>query len=334
MLRAARMFAMATRYVSSTEEPLMRLILCHGHIPVAEPPALPDENFLFACFEDFSVGPLHDWNDPVNFLENRSDFWKNTSILDLPDGSKMDYFVWFQALPRHDLVELVKSDVPIDDLPLPKDFDDLLPQADTIEIWSDQTVGSCIFVWYLCALFEMLGVDRNCVYQSHFENPLRDQRSPLFWSDMLLDTSERRIPALPISEAAWRLMIQYWGAATRLPLPIDPVLKQNANKHTLHAFSILTGRHPNPITKLTNLQERLIRVTPKRSTKMARVIGDAMVSGRDEGDSVGDFILQAELKNMSRMLPPLIEVNGTGAMRNCEVRLTENSEKKQQLVNR
>ncbi len=240
----------------------MRLILCHGHIPVADPPTLSDETFLFVCFEDFSVGPLHDWNDPTKFLENRSDFWKNTSLLDLPDGDKMDHFIWFQALPRHDLVELVKSGVPIDDIPLPKDFDDLLPLADSIEIWSDQSVGGCIFLWYLCALFEMIGVDRKRIHHSQFLDGLRDKRPPLFWSDMLLDTPKRSIPALPISEAVWRLMIQYWEAATRMPLPVDPVLEQKADKYTLHAFEILTGRHPNPETKLTNLQVRLIRAAP------------------------------------------------------------------------
>ncbi len=66
---------------------------------------------------------------------------------------------------------------------------------------------------------------------------------------------------------------------------------------------------------------------------MARVIGDAMGSGWDEGDHVGDSILKAELENMSRLLPPLIEVNGTGAMRNCEVRLTEIGENMQQIIN-
>jgi hypothetical protein len=311
----------------------MRLILCNTHIRADDPPTLPDGHFLFACFEDFSVGPLRDWNDPPKFFQNRSDFWKTTPALDLPDGDKMDHFVWFQALPRHDLVELVKSGVPIDDIPLPKDFDDLLPQADRIEIWSDHTVSGCLFVWYLCALFEMTGIDRHRVSISHFSDSLTNERSPRFWSDMLMDTSTRSIPARSISKAVWRLMVQYWEVATRMPSAVDPALKKKADKHTLHAFKILMGRHSNPTNELTNIQERLIRVAPKKWTKMARVVGEAMGCGWDEKDRVGDGVLQFELKNMSRIVPPLFEISGTGAMRYCEVRLTKYGEKKQEQIN-
>ncbi len=87
----------------------MRIILSQSHFQLAKPPQLPDETVVFVCMEDFSVGPLDSWDDPLQFQRNRSGFWKSTPLFDLPDGSKMDYFVWHQTLPRCDLVEALKS---------------------------------------------------------------------------------------------------------------------------------------------------------------------------------------------------------------------------------
>ena len=134
----------------------MRIILTHRHVDIDNPPKLPAETFVFVSYEDFSVGPLHDWNNQSEFRKNRSDYWRKTSVLDLPDGNKMDYVLWSQALPRHDLVELHQCGVSFDDMPKSHVFDDLIPKATSIEIWCDQTPRSDLLVWYLSAAFDDL----------------------------------------------------------------------------------------------------------------------------------------------------------------------------------
>ena len=304
----------------------MRLILCHEHLDITKPPQLADGTFMFVCFEDFSVGPLNDWDTAAQFKKNRSEFWKKTSMLDLPDGSKMDYFVWLQALPRHDLVELIQSGVAIEGVPETNEFDDLAPKASKIEIWYDRTVRGYAFLWYLIAIFEHMEVDRNFVSRCLFPDGLREKLPAKFWFEMLLDTPARSKPARPINSAEWQLFLRYWEAVNNLPAPIDPALVQNADEHTLAALSILKQRHPSPETGLSNLQVRLLNSVKSDWLKMARVIGDAMVVGWDENDPVGDLVLQAELEEMSRLTPPLVEIDGTGAMRFCKVRSTRHGE--------
>jgi hypothetical protein len=67
---------------------------------------------------------------------------------------------------------------------------------------------------------------------------------------------------------------------------------------------------------------------------MTRIVGDGMVAGWDENDRVGDGVLQAELEKMARIDPPLIEIDGNGAMRFCQVRLTPEGATKSKTANR
>lgn len=304
----------------------MRLILCQEHLKFEKPPQVPDDTFMFCCFEDFSVGSLKDWDSPAQFKKHRSDFWNKTSLLDMPDGSKSDYFVWFQASPKYDLVDLRQSGVAINDLPVVYEFDDLASEASNIEIWHDQTVRGHVFLWYLIAAFEHRRVERACVSRCFFPDGMQEKLPMAFWSDMLWNTPARGIPARPIGCAQWQLFSNYWKAATKLPAPVDQALVRNADEHTLNALSVLKQRHPGAETGLTNLQTRLLNSAKSDWLKMARVIADAMLAGWDENDRVGDSILQAELEEMSRFTPPLIEINGSGAMRFCEVRSTRYGE--------
>jgi hypothetical protein len=45
-------------------------------------------------------------------------------------------------------------------------------------------------------------------------------------------------------------------------------------------------------------------------------------------------VLQAELEKMARIDPPLIEIDGNGAMRFCQVRLTPEGATKSKTANR
>lgn len=60
--------------------------------------------------------------------------------------------------------------------------------------------------------------------------------------------------------------------------------------------------------------------------QMARTVGDALAMGLASGDRVGDLMLQAEARALTRLLDPPLEIEGTGAMRHCQLRLTRTGE--------
>lgn len=310
----------------------MRLILCHRNLDLPKRMQLQDETFVFLCFEDFSVGPLGDWNDPQEFKKQRSAFQQDSSMLKLPDGSKMDYFCWLQTLPKHDVVELVKSGVAIEDIPETYEFEDLAPAATTIEIWHDQSVSGQVFQWYIGAALPTMGVAQDRVSFCLFADPSHEKRTAKFWSDMLLDAPDRSIPAEALSNSDWQQMLKCWEAIANLPAPIDPLLVHHADKHTLNAFDALIGRHPAASSGLTNLQERILRSASVDWKKMAVLVSDAMVAGLDVNDHVWVHTLEDVLNEMSLMTPPLLEKRGGGPMYKCEVRLTSFGGSKQRLI--
>ena len=305
----------------------MRIILHHGPLGTNTKrlPKLPDETFVFVCIEDFSVGPLSDWQDRAKFQESRSDFWQRTELLTLPDGSKNQYFVWHQSLPRFDLVEMMKGGIAVEDIPMPQNLNELIPTAKTVEIWYDLTVRGHVFLWHTVAALQDYRIDPKlvaaCVLSDH---PKEEPRK--FWSGMLLDKVDRAIPAIRIPEREWRLALRYWDALTKLPRPVEQTLIQGAEEPVRKVLATISRRHPIEALGLSNIQERLLRSTRREWQKMAMTIGNAMVAGYEEHDPVGDFVLQFELSEMARMTPPLVEVDGEGAMQFCRVRLTSHGE--------
>lgn len=306
----------------------MRLILFHSHLDTNPPPNLPDGTYFFVCFEDFSVGPVKNWNDQPKFNQQRAEFWKTTQRLDLPDGSKMDYFVWLQALPRYDLVELIQSGVSFEDMPRTYEFAELIYEATTIEIWHDLSVRGSVFRWYAMTALHNIGIQPERVSTCVLPDLIRERQSAGFWSDMLLDKPGRAVPAAPISTADWDLALQYWAALTGMPSSVEKALVQRSDRPSRDALAMLSRRFPDPATGLTNIQERLLRSASHDWRKMARVVGDAMAVGWKENDSIGDAVLHAELIEMASMSPSLLQIEGEGAMRFCRVRLTQHGETK------
>lgn len=308
----------------------MRLILHHGILDLPKRPRLPDETFAFLCFEDFSVGPLGDWSNLSEFKKVREAFWhkSSSSVFDLPDGSKAPYFDWMQTLPRYDLVEMVKSGVDIEDIPLPLEFEDVAPLATTIEIWRDQSVSGEVFQWYLSAILPLLGTDLYKVTVCLFPNPISNKQPDKFWSDMLTDMPDRSIPAAPQSPSDWQQMLLCWESISNLPHPTPSTLIEKLDEHALHALNVLKERHPDALTGLTNIQTRILRTTPVDWRKMTRSLSDAMIAGQDVSDPLSANTLEAVLNEMTQMPRPLIEKRGAGPMHKCDVRLTSYGQRK------
>jgi len=307
----------------------VRIILHHSPLGTNTKrlPKLPDETYVFVCIEDFSVGPLCDWQDRAKFQESRSEFWQRTELLTLPDGSKNEYFVWHQSLPRFDLVEMVKGGIAIEDIPIPHKLNEIIPTAKTIEIWYDLSVRGQVFLWYTVAALQDYQIHPKFVATCELSDHLQEYPRK-FWSGMLLDKVDRAIPAIRIPEREWRQVLCYWDALTKLPKPVDQTLIQSAEEPMRKVLATMSGRYPSETLALNNIQERLLRSTRHEWQKMAVTIGDAMFAGYEEHDPVGDFVLQFELNQMAQMTPPLVEVDGEGAMRFCNVKLTPHGETK------
>ena len=56
---------------------------------------------------------------------------------------------------------------------------------------------------------------------------------------------------------------------------------------------------------------------------MVRPIAEAMAKSSILGDPVGDEILRHELEQMACLTPAPVEIEGSGQMRFCKVRLTD-----------
>ncbi len=300
----------------------MRLILYHPYLYPRKPRKLPDDTQVFYCAEEFSVGPLTDWNAPKKFKQIRTVFWQESIFSDHPDRKNAAYAIWQRAFPKHGSASLINNDILIEEGGERLDFERLIRQTDTFEIWTLPTVQGRVLQWYVIAELDRLDIDPSNVSLCHFPKELQDIQRPGFWSDMLLDTADRRILAHVVSQLDWQQMLAYWAAVAGSPRQIDPQLFETADDATRDTLKALRDRYPNAETGLTNLQTRLLKSTKTNRTKMAYVIANAMAAGMDENDLVGDGTLQAELEEMSRANDPLVAIEGTGSMRNCEVWLT------------
>lgn len=297
----------------------MRIILLNSAIPLRRLPEVPEGNYGFACVENFSVGPLKDWDDPTSFYRNRAEYYGNTSFLTLPDGGKNEYFIWHQHLPEVNFEALAALP---DSEPIPIfKFEELAPGAEFIEIWSEDSVRDHVWRWYVAAELSRLGVDRSRVSLCEFKDSMYAHRHKAFWKKMISGAPDRSITAAPVSETQWQHWLECWEAAVALPdRRIDAQVQDDTSRRIL---AILAGRHPDAQTGLNNIQKRLLANAQFEWTMMALVVGETMGQGVGIGDNVGDLVLRSELEDMARMDDPCVEIKGSGPMRDCSVRLTE-----------
>ncbi|MEP5761565.1 MAG: hypothetical protein ABJ327_20085 [Litoreibacter sp.] len=300
----------------------MRLILCDRYLDIAKKVDAPDDTFVFTCCEDFSVGSIQDWNAPTKFHQARSElWWKETNWAEV----EIDYRVWLQVLPNQERMtqELAaKTERGEIELQEPYKFEDLAPKADQIELWADASVRSSVWRWYMVATLERMGVDLSRVFVSNISEDGFREHKKRFWTRLVNNAEDRAFPADQLSQAQLENMIQYWEAAVSLPTPINPEFAASFDESTRHVFNILSARHPDPETRLSNIEARLLKGARSEWKKMAYVVANAMGKGWDDNDSVGHSHLQIVLKDMALKQPALVEIKGQGEMRFCDVRLT------------
>lgn len=278
--------------------------------------AVPDGTYGFHCFEDFSVGPLEDGNNPAAFERSRADFWHSLPGHVTPEGDRMPYTLWHQVLPWFDLSQMAST--PAGQWPETFEFADLAPQAGRIEVWSGGSVRDRIWSWFLAATLPDLGLFPDAIRWWNIPAHKRFDADTTFWQSM---TDGRADGATVLSPDEWERRAALWAAASKGELP------QGLIEEDARVFDIILGRKPDPATGLTNLEARLLDATPVAWTKAARVVGETMSAGIEMGDEVGDIVLFSVLLTMARRDPPLIEVDGDGAMRTCQVRRVSSSER-------
>lgn len=287
---------------------MSRLVLSTSIPEGPIPDANPDTVGLW-CFEEFSVGLLSAWPNVDQFTAQRAAFWSTTQQLDLPDGSKLDYLVWYQFFPHFSLDDLIAlADGPEANFPDRPDLPRLAATADRIEIWADNSAWDLLSLWYIVAELDRLGINPAKLH-------LRD----------VSDKSAEQPPVIPLQEADRQAMLRRWQAATRFPALPPADLPQDAA--TRKVFEVLASRQPDPVTGVNVLDLRLLQSSQSGWRKASRVVAEAMHQGWKIGDSVGDGILMSRLFNLSCQAAPLIELQGDGTMLGSKVRLTITAEK-------
>jgi len=275
----------------------MHLILCSFNLL---PTPLQKGEANTRCFvsqEDYTVGPWAEWPDAHRFRAARAAWWGGIGALDLPRGGKREHHDWLRVLPR------VRRNDPASDLtPDRQTFLSLIASARRIGLWHHDDLQGRVWLWQVLADLARTGVDPARVETCRFGPEGGAKPSKAFGQAMLTEA-----PDLPERPAA-------------LPRPPDADLL--ADPQTCADFALLAARIVDPATGLSGLRWRLLRTATVDLRPMARTVGEALVIGLASGDCVGDIVLQAEARALTRLPEPLIEIEGAGEMGQCRLRLT------------
>ena len=290
----------------------MRIVLSLAYPFFKAPRHLPENIFGFYSHEDFTVGPRPDWDKPEQFRAARAEYWAKI------DGIIDYYYTWGQFAPYVSFEDLIKDTKAGIERPHPE-AEDLLPQADQIEIWADPSPLAQTCLWYTLADLHRMGISHERISLCRFDD-LKKERGKGFCKALLCDDPERELPAEPITAEDMENACALWLAVTKLPA-LSEISKQD--DATARIFTRLAGRFPTPETGLTELQHRLLDATRSDWLSMVRPIAEAMAKSSILGDPVGDEILRHELEQMACLTPAPVEIEGSGQMRFCKVRLTD-----------
>lgn len=314
---------------------MMRLFLCASPLKAKPPAALQTQHYGFLSWEDYTIGPVSDWPDATTFRAARARFFETEMPVIMDSGEAVPYAPWFQIMPDVPFEQL--ASMPEAEWPDFPDCEDLLSQAQVIEIWAGPSSKEQVWLWQLCAALDQRGIARDKVElvqlaRDSWDTPLTDAQ----WQAMYLGSADRALPPQAIAPDQWAQVIANWNAVCARPTPPDPALLQDPI--TARVFAHLRGRLPDPATGLGNLETRLLRATKAEWRKMAWVIAEAMAEGHDASDAVDARILQHMLQKLARMTPPLIEITSDSdtddplGLRHLRLRLTSDGAARQRIL--
>ncbi|WP_411352160.1 DUF1835 domain-containing protein [Leisingera aquaemixtae] len=253
---------------------------------------------LFACYEDFSFGPLVPTDEPEQLLRLRHRYWCNAGMAER--GKRP---------------------------PEKRSLRKLLQASDHIEIMIAGEGGEQIFLLGLANLLRHTAREGRVVQ-------LLQYPSNKHWHSLAMlnleALSNRPKPTLVDDNFLTRLE-EIWGViVSNSPEALFAFHKSHTEvaglPYVSRAIDDLIFSYPRADSGLTHVQERLLKATPMEWTKSARVVGNAMVGDQPDGRSFGDGILFSNLIGMAdqKQSDPAIELRGERrTMRACEVRLTD-----------
>ena len=293
---------------------LKRVILSqHGPRPLL--PSGPDGVEIFRSLDDPSVGPWTGWPDVDAVARTRAEWRLSISRDPVMDDWTAEYLLdpWACVHPRFPTETLIADP----DMRIP-DAATALSEADAVEVWRHDSPHGLVWLWHVVAWIGARGGLTPTL--SALALPESEAATDALWHSGLAGDADHAARLERLDRQAQDRMRRLWEAAIALPAPPDPDLL--AEPGAQQAFDILAGRRPDPRTGLSTLRLRLLAATRPDWTRMALVIGQTMARSLEDGDWVGDVWLQSELEEMARLDPPLVEIEGTGAMRDCKVRRT------------
>lgn len=253
---------------------------------------------LFACYEDMTFGPLVPTEQPERLLRLRYRHWCKSGLAERGDRQQ----------ERRSLRKLLQA-------------------SDQVDIMIAGQGREQIFLLGLAAMLRQ--TDREGRQVQLFQYPSKKHWHSLTMLN-LEALSKRPKPKLVDDKLLTRLEEIWSVIVSNSPETLFAFRQAHNDSFELpyinRALDDLISSYPKVDSGLTLAQERLLKATPKKWTKSARVVGNAIVGDEQDGRLFGDGILYSVLFDMSdkNQPNPTVEMRGDrGRARGTEVRLTD-----------
>ncbi len=254
---------------------------------------------VIASYDDYSHGTLPATDTSRDFFEARRAFWASSEVYD-PDLVGADDLTDEQT----NLVQVVTS-------------------AKDVEIWISDTVGELFYAAVTLYLLDLDRVDVSGILIRHLAGRRPSYGLRGIGDDELeaLYLSSRAEPFDPVLySAAWKAISSGSGQAIKAFIdendPSGPMVK---------ALSAYLLRFPDYNGGLGSIDRALLGAGTDVMRNSAYTVGNAMVLGPPENDTVGDHFLFRRLVELCHRGPdPWFTLEGDPrTMRSCSVQLTE-----------
>lgn len=259
---------------------------------------------VFACFDDFTVGPLVLTDPPERLLRIRHRFWCKTLGMDLVG-----------LHPTEDRVKGRPS------------LRQAISEADHIDLFLGGAGSEQLFLLGFAQLLKDIGFPARKVQV--FQYPANKPWYSLWLLN--LDRLADRPQPVTLTTGLLNRLVTIWSAiCSDSPHGLFQLYTAETCVpefgYLRRAFDDLVLSYPDERTGLTLADERLLSYLPSDWTKAARVIAEAMIGHEQSGRSFADGLLFKRMLELAdaRTSQQAIELRGDGEqMRNCEVRITD-----------
>jgi hypothetical protein len=232
-----------------------------------------------------SCGPTPKCDDRRAWTHTRHEYWNAL----IPD-----------AEPMH-----VQSPFNLDDNA------ERLRAANRIHIWAATSLTEQLFIAHVIRLADGVGVDPEHIWRVQFETVPGRAARVLGIGELDEDTLRNHPEPMPMSSNALDDYRAAWNALTSDdPTGFERFASERpaANPWLKTAMQLMLRRFPDARTGLPSWDSVLLRSVRAHGPKAGRIIGQAMLEARDDGDLTGDLYLFGRLLRLGdeRLPKPLV----------------------------